>query len=251
MNQDTFRSVLKTSAEQDLSFYKEASGHSFSPRFEKKMNRLIRQQKKPFWRYTNTFGKRLALTVLLLVLCLGGLFTVSADARELVFRMLKVPEDPPENARTEYRYPFSPSDTIDKVMEQFLTEYAGPDAQYFVQEGPMDWRFIYRDVWTDCAYTAQINGDELRIFDNTGGAKPAEIRRQIDSFFKKHSEADNAARQERLKADFLSSLTGTAERVDILLYYSSQDGRFYDLLSYVAVDDGGAYFADEIMYPIP
>lgn len=251
MNRELFCEALSLAVEPDLGGTQGGSEYSFSPRFEKKMNRLIRQQKKPFWRYTNTFGKRLALTALLLVLCLGGLFTVSADARELVFRMLKVPEDPPEIARTEYRYPFSPSDTIDKVMEQFLTEYAGPDAQYFVQEGPMDWRFIYRDVWTDCVYTAQIDGDELRIFDNTGGAKPADIRRRIDSFFKKHSEAENTARQEQLKADFLSSLTGTAERVDILLYYSTQDACFYDLLSYVAVDDSGAYFSDGIMTPIP
>ena len=251
MNRELFCEALSLAVEPDLGGTQGGSEYSFSSRFEEKMSRLIRQQKKPFWRYTNTFGKRLALTALLLVLCLGGLFTVSADARELVFRMLKVPEDPPENARTEYRYPFSPSDTIDKVMEQFLTEYAGPDAQYFVQEGNADWRFIYRDVWTDCAYTAQINGDELRIFDNTGGAKPEDIRRRIDSFFKKHSKEENTARQEQLKADFLSSLTGTAERVDILLYYSTQDACFYDLLSYVAVDDSGAYYSDGIMTPIP
>ena len=251
MTKEEFCKALSFVVKEDYDAVLVEKEHQFSPQFEKKIERLIRNERKPLWRYTNTFRKRLALTALLLILCLAGIFTVSVDARKLVFKMLKVPEDPPEIARTEYRYPFSPSDTVERVMEQFLTEYRGPDAQYFVQEGNADWRFIYRDVWTDCAYTAQINGDELRIFDNTGGAKPADIRRRIDNFFKKHSKEENTARQEQRKADFLSSLTGTAERVDILLYYSTQDACFYDLLSYVAVDDSGAYYSDGIMTPIP
>ncbi len=91
MNKETLREALKASAMQDASVYN-ASGespHSFSPQFEKKMDRLIRQEKKPLWRYTNTFGKRLALAALLLVLCLGGLFTASADARGFVIRMFQ------------------------------------------------------------------------------------------------------------------------------------------------------------------
>lgn len=251
MNKNLFREALSLAAEQDPDAVSDGKQHDFSPRFEQKMDRLIRSERKPLWRYVNSFGKRLALALLMLAVCLGGVITVSADAREYIFRMLKVPEDPPENARTEYRYPFTSSDTVEKIMEQFLQQYTGSEAEYFVQEGPMDWCFIYRDVWTDCAYTAMAEGDELRIFDNSGGADPAKIRQRIDRFFKKHSEEDNAARQERLKADFLATLTGTAESIDILLYYSAQDGRFYDCLSYVAVDDGGAYFSDGIMYPIP
>ena len=61
MNRELFCEALSLAVEPDLGGTQGGSEYSFSPRFEKKMNRLIRQQKKPFWRYTNTFGKRLAL----------------------------------------------------------------------------------------------------------------------------------------------------------------------------------------------
>ncbi len=89
MNKDVFCEALSAAVEPDYAAALNAPAHTFSPRFEKKMDRLIRKEKKPLWRYTNTFGKRLALAALLLVLCLGGLFTASADARGFVIRMFQ------------------------------------------------------------------------------------------------------------------------------------------------------------------
>ena len=251
MNKEVFKDALSRSVEQDTAGAPAGSEHRFSPCFEQKMERLIQKEKRPLWHYTNTFGKRLALALLLLAVCLGGVFTASADAREFFFKMLKVPEDPPGDARTEYRYPFSSSDSVEAVMEQFLQAYAGPEAEYFVQEGSSDWRFIYRDVFTDCAYTAVIDGNELRIINNTGGARLSEVRQRIDSFLETHSAADNAARQEKLRTDFLSKLDGTVEELDIFLFYSTQDGRICDYLRYVARDDVFSYFSDGIMTPVP
>ena len=46
------------------------SSHEFSPDFERRMDKLIRQRRKPFYRFTNTVGKRVAVIII-------GLITVS------------------------------------------------------------------------------------------------------------------------------------------------------------------------------
>ena len=46
------------------------SSHEFSPDFERRMDKLIRQRRKPFYRFTNTVGKRIAVIII-------GLITVS------------------------------------------------------------------------------------------------------------------------------------------------------------------------------
>ena len=91
MNKETLRNALRASIEQDAAMYNAqgSAPHSFSPQFEKKMERLIRKERKPFWRCTNTLGKKLALAALLLGLCLGGVFSVSTDAIGFVIRMFQ------------------------------------------------------------------------------------------------------------------------------------------------------------------
>lgn len=88
MNNDALRSALSIVIEQDYAPFLTAQKNTFSPRFEKRMNRLIKRERQPIWRFTNTFGKRLALTVLLIALALAGLFSVSASARETVIQMI-------------------------------------------------------------------------------------------------------------------------------------------------------------------
>ncbi len=163
-----------------------------------------------------------------------------------------VKEDPVDTARTEYQYPYTSNDAVELVMERFLRRHTGSDAKFFVQEFTVsDWRYIYRDVFTDCAYISIYESNVLRIIDNTDGVKPAQIRRRVDQFLKNHPAQETEERQKKIVKDFLSKLAGTAEEVETCLYYNGEDDRFYDLLRYVAVDEGGAYFADTVLTPVP
>lgn len=82
------RSLSSVIKDDYIVFINETPPHTFSPHFEKKMERLIRRERRPLWRYTNTLGKRLFLAVLIVVLFLTGLFSVSAEAREYIARII-------------------------------------------------------------------------------------------------------------------------------------------------------------------
>ena len=55
-----------------------------SVRYQKRMARLIRQQKHPFWKYFNTLGKRIAVISLVIALTLACSMSVSAVREPIV-----------------------------------------------------------------------------------------------------------------------------------------------------------------------
>ena len=59
MNKDILREALIISIEQDAAVFSssEESSHRFSPRFEARMDRMIKKQKKPLRRFTNTLER--------------------------------------------------------------------------------------------------------------------------------------------------------------------------------------------------
>ena len=114
MNKEKLRQALILSIEQDAAAYEasDEASHRFSPQFEAGMDRMIKKQRKPFWRLTNTVGKKLALASLFLVLCFAGVLTVSVKARDAVghtidiIRNYRVKTDGQEAAYvTYYRHP--------------------------------------------------------------------------------------------------------------------------------------------------
>ena len=60
----------------------------FSPQYEKKMARLIKRQKRPFWKFTNTFGKRMAVLALAFLMLFGLSMTIKA-VREPVISFIE------------------------------------------------------------------------------------------------------------------------------------------------------------------
>ena len=60
--------------------------HQFSPRFEKKMKRLIRKTHHPFFYRTL---RTVASIVLVILIGFGSTLAVSAEAREIVFGWVK------------------------------------------------------------------------------------------------------------------------------------------------------------------
>ena len=82
MNEELMVSLLRKSMVQQYEACLDVPKHSFSPAFERKMDRLIRRERAWSWRFTNTAGKCAALALVCLVLMLTGVFAVSANARE-------------------------------------------------------------------------------------------------------------------------------------------------------------------------
>lgn len=62
MNENNFKKALSDSlkAEYDKFVSVTDDEHTFSPEFEKKMNKLINRRKKPYYKIINTVGKRVA-----------------------------------------------------------------------------------------------------------------------------------------------------------------------------------------------
>lgn len=73
---------------QTLSNEEELAAVTFSPRFEKRMARLIRLEKRPYYNWVNTLGKRVASVALSLLLVLA-VMTCSVQAmREPVVKLI-------------------------------------------------------------------------------------------------------------------------------------------------------------------
>ena len=59
--------------------------HEFSPKFQKRMDKLIRQRKKPYYRFVNTFGKRVAVfIVMFLIASVTTVMSVEALRRPVI-----------------------------------------------------------------------------------------------------------------------------------------------------------------------
>jgi len=60
----------------------------FSPQYEKKMAHLIKRQKRPYWKYVNTVGKRIAVIALAFLMLFGLSMTIKA-VREPVISFIE------------------------------------------------------------------------------------------------------------------------------------------------------------------
>ncbi len=137
MNNDALRSALSIVIEQDYAPFLTAQKNTFSPRFEKRMNRLIKRERQPIWRFTNTFGKRLALTVLLIALALAGLFSVSASARETVVKMFHIVF----NGHIDYHFQGTSSKPIDDIVSFSSVPEGFTETEYHYHPSKTRYRF--------------------------------------------------------------------------------------------------------------
>ena len=65
MNEDNYRKAIDAALtpEYNKMLYSPTEEHVFSPKFEKRMNKLIKRRKKPYYKMINTAGKRVAVIV--------------------------------------------------------------------------------------------------------------------------------------------------------------------------------------------
>ncbi len=66
---------------------------TFSPEFEKRTEKLIRAQKRPYWRFTNTVGKRVAVAAVAVFVLLSATMSISAVREPVVDFVVEMWED--------------------------------------------------------------------------------------------------------------------------------------------------------------
>ena len=70
-----YLSKIELSAEKDI---------YFSQQYEKNMSRLIKRQRKSYWKYTNTIGKRIAIISVVLLMLFGLPMTIEAVRKPVI-----------------------------------------------------------------------------------------------------------------------------------------------------------------------
>ena len=140
MDKENLKNALVIVIEENYSPYLHEPNHTFSQQFEKKMNRLIRQEKQPFWRYTNTVPKRLALTVLAIAFILSGLFIGSSKARNAAMHLIHIIECKHNNLD----YETDDSNPIEKAV--YFTTIPEGLTEVNYQKSQMSIRITYQDA---------------------------------------------------------------------------------------------------------
>ena len=79
---DAFRSVMAQEFDW-VPTSEDAIDYTFSPEFERKMNKLIKAEKSTYWHWINTAGKRAAIILIALACVFSAAFSVEA-VRETV-----------------------------------------------------------------------------------------------------------------------------------------------------------------------
>lgn len=86
-----FREVV-ASEFKDIPLNEEEIDCTFSKKFEKKMDRLIRTEKKVYWRFVNTAYKKAIIAAVVITLLLTGALSVSAVRKSIVNFITKIYE---------------------------------------------------------------------------------------------------------------------------------------------------------------
>lgn len=141
--------------------------HEFSPEFERKMRKLIRKSRHP-WFYKGL--KRAACFLLVLLLSGGAFLTVNAEARELVFGWIS--EKFEDSQRYFHQGDPTPAEDIvyyqidvpDEYWLESRYEGEGYINEYYVNEEGRYVNFVYQ-------YITETSGGEMYIIDTESKKK--------------------------------------------------------------------------------
>ena len=133
----------------------ELEKHIFSEDFEKKMMNLIKLQKKSYYQYINTVGKRVASIVVVFILCLFiTVFSVKALREPFINFVVETYE--------KFTSIFVEKDTLDENIEfKVMTPQYIPEG--YVAGEPLNDENSYMCIYsnsdgTDLIYTQNLNG---------------------------------------------------------------------------------------------
>lgn len=127
-----FKQALREAASaefRDIPRDDDGIAHSFSPQFEKKMDRLVRKERSAAWRLVNTSAKR-AAAVLIVLLTLSTVALSVDSLREPVVRFV----EKVLGISTDYTFT---GDVTDHIARQYAPAYV-PDGFTLVQSGNTD-----------------------------------------------------------------------------------------------------------------
>lgn len=116
---------------------------NFSSDFEKRMAKLISNQKKPYWDYVNTAGKRVAIIIATLLALSFSSLTVKSVRDGVIERIKKVYE-----ICVNYQYAGSKADKINVYYKPFYIP------NNFIE---------VEDVSTDISYNIKFNDNKGRM----------------------------------------------------------------------------------------
>lgn len=161
--------------EEDLS-------HEFSKTFEKKMNKLIREQKRtPFMRSFITYGKR-AAAIFFIIVGISFVTTMSVEAYRVKFFEI-ITEVWEEFTSVRYSTENGITDTI---LEPITPEYI-PEGFTIIEEELDDYgnRIIYENIDNDeIFYEQRVMSNGVIIFDTEGiTVQTMEIEGQEINYF--------------------------------------------------------------------
>ncbi|MBQ5953502.1 MAG: hypothetical protein IJL47_05630 [Lachnospiraceae bacterium] len=157
MSRENLKTALSIVTKENYSPYLNGPKHTFSLQFEEKMNRLIRQEKRPLWRFTNTPAKRLALAVLICMLMLTGLFSVSAKARDAVVHLVHLIG----SGHINYDYDADTSGPIDHAVHFRAIPEGLTEVSY--QKSAVSVRITYQDVTGNTIKISQMLNPALTV----------------------------------------------------------------------------------------
>lgn len=114
MSRDDFKNALReaVSAEfAEIPTDEDSIDYTFSERFEKRMNRLLKLQRKPYWKYVNTASKRAAVIIAAVLTVFTAAFSVKAIREPIISFIKQVYE-------TFTHYSFG-GDEIEKITKEY------------------------------------------------------------------------------------------------------------------------------------
>lgn len=108
-----FREVI-ASEFKDIPLNEDEIDYTFSPKFEKSMNKLIRSEKKTYWYFVNTTYKKAIIAAVIITLLLASTLSVSAVRKSIANFIIEIYESfvsfDVDGAKTNeilYEYEFS------------------------------------------------------------------------------------------------------------------------------------------------
>lgn len=77
---------------KDIPLNEDEIDYTFSSKFEKSMNKLIRSEKKTYWRFVNTAYKKAILVAVIIAVMLSSVLSVSAVRKSIINFIVKIYE---------------------------------------------------------------------------------------------------------------------------------------------------------------
>ena len=152
----TSKETLKTAMREAISLEfahipmeEQSIAHTFSEKFEKKMNKLLKVQKHAYWHYYNTAGKRVAIVLVTLIMLITTACSVK-EIREPIVKFIKKVYD----TYIEYSYE---GDTVGVITQKYEIKE--------LPEGFEQTQYVESDGYISITYE-NANG-ELIIFDQS------------------------------------------------------------------------------------